>query len=106
MNALPAERYMKKNRIIDIVECYGMTVDPSEDINFVDAMDIITESKSKMEMVGTGYLYGYMRGSRRRSNGMRQVPVCNLKQMTDEEWNELARKNRESMQRTNVQKMI
>ena len=94
-----------KNKIIDIIECYGMSVDPSEDINFVDAMDIITQSKSKMEMVGTGYLYGYMRGSR-RSGSMRQVPVRNIKQMTDEEWNELARKNRESMQRTNVQKMI
>lgn len=96
---------MRENRIVDIVECYGMTVDPSEDINFVDAMDIIKGSNSKMEMVGTGYLYGYMRGSRNRGF-TKNIPLYNLKQMTDEEWNELARKNKESMQRSNVQKMI
>lgn len=86
---------MRGNRIVDIVECYGMTVDPSEDINFVDAMDIIKGSNSKMEMVGTGYLYGYMRGSQNRGGGMRQVPVRNIKQMTDEEWNRLAARNKE-----------
>lgn len=83
---------MKKNRIMDIVECYGMSVDPKEDINFMDAMDIIKSSQSKMEIVGTGYLYGYMRGS--RCGGKNMVPVYNIRQMTDEEWNRRAYRNR------------
>lgn len=80
-----------KRQIIAIIENYGMLMNPEQDINTSEAIDIIKGSRTKMEIVGNGYLYGYMRGSRERS---KKIPVYNLRQMTDEEWNKLAAQNR------------
>ena len=72
-----------KKQIVSIMEECGQLINPREDIRF---------SLTKMEIVGNSYLYGYIKG-RRYGNG-KMVPVYNLRQMTDDEWNVLAKKNR------------
>lgn len=84
---------MRKNRIIDMVMDYGDRFDSSQDINIAEAMNIIDAGLTKMEIVEISYLYGHMRASRSRGC-TKSVPMYNLKQMTDEEWNRLAAKNK------------
>lgn len=79
-------------QVISIIEHYGSLIEPKEDINITEARDIIGGSHTKMEIVGNSYLYGYMRG--RASAGSKMVPVLNIRQMSDEEWTELATKNK------------
>lgn len=81
-----------KKHIVTIIEAYGMTISPKEDINTSDAMAIIKGSQTKMEMVGNSYLYGYMKG--RSSGRSKMVPVLNVRQMTDDEWSALAARNK------------
>lgn len=75
---------MSKNRIVDIVMEYGEEFDPSQDINMAEAMNIIDAGLTKMEIVEISYLYGHMRASHNRGC-TQNVPLYNLKQMTDEE---------------------
>lgn len=76
---------------------YGDRFDLSQDINIAEAMNIIDAGLTKMEIVEISYLYGHMRAS--HSRGFTQnVPLYNLKQMTDEEWNRLAAKNKAERQ--------
>lgn len=83
-----------KNRIMEIIMSYGDEFDPAQDMNMVEAMNIIEASSTRMEIAENAYLYGHMRGS--CDSGLtRQVPLYNLKQLTDEEWNRLAARNRE-----------
>ena len=42
--------------ITQMIEVYGMGFEPSEDMNFVEAMDIIADSQTKMEIAGNSYL--------------------------------------------------
>lgn len=79
--------------IIQMIEAYGMRFEPSKDMSFVEAMDIISESQTKMEIAGNSYLYGFMRGSQNMA-GKRMVPLYNIRQISDDEWNILAAKNR------------
>lgn len=79
---------MGKNRIIDIVKHYGMIVDPDDDINFLDAIDIVLSSHSKMEIAGNSYLYGHMQGNQ---SAVHRLPVYDLPQISDERWNQLAK---------------
>lgn len=79
--------------ITQMIEAYGREFEPSEDMNFVEAMEIIEKSRSKMELVGNGYLFGYMRGSQ-KNKSQRMVPLYNIRQMSDDEWNHLAAKNK------------
>lgn len=82
-----------KNRIMEIILNYGDEFDPSQDMNMVEAMNIIEASRTRMEIAENAYLYGHMRGS--CDSGLtRQVPLYNLKQLTDEEWNRLAARNK------------
>ena len=81
-----------KKQIITIIENYGKLISPEEDIGMAEARNIIHESQKNMEIVGNGYIYGYLRGASGGRNKM--VPVYNLKQMTDEEWNALASHNK------------
>ncbi|NBH19333.1 hypothetical protein D3Z55_18305 [Clostridiaceae bacterium] len=81
-----------KKQIVSIMEECGQLINPREDISTSEAKEIIRFSLTKMEIVGNSYLYGYIKG-RRCGNGKR-VPVYNLRQMTDDEWNVLAKKNR------------
>lgn len=69
-----------------------MLINPEEDINIAEAMDIIADCETKMEIAGNSYLYGYMRGC--SCGGSKLVPVVSLRQMTDDEWAEMARKNK------------
>ncbi len=81
-----------KKQIVSIMEECGQLINPREDISTSEAKEIIRFSLTKMEIVGNSYLYGYIKG-RRYGNG-KMVPVYNLRQMTDDEWNVLAKKNR------------
>lgn len=82
-----------KNKIMEIIEDYGYDFDPSQDMNIAEAMSIIDASKTKIEIAENAYLYGHMRGS--CENGFsRQIPFYNLKQMSDEEWQEMAIRNK------------
>lgn len=88
---------MRKNRIMEIIEDYGDKFDPALDINISEAMFIIECCQTKMEIVEHSYLYGHMRG--RYDNGLtKQVPLYNIKQMTDEEWNRLVARNKTERQ--------
>jgi hypothetical protein len=81
-----------KKRIVSIMEEYGQLINPREDISTSEAKEIISFSLTKMEIVGNSYLYGYIKGRRYGSGKM--VPIYNLRQMTDNEWDALAKKNR------------
>lgn len=81
-----------KKRISSIIDGYGQLIDPREDISTLEAKEIIRFSLTNMEMVGNSYLYGYMRG--RKYGGGKMVPIYDLHQMTDEEWEALAKENR------------
>ena len=78
--------------LIDKIEEYGINMYCSEDMKCSEAKEIIAGSSSQMEIAGNSYLYGYMRGT--RTENVRHVPVLNIKMMSDEEWNRLARKSR------------
>lgn len=80
-----------KKQIITIIENYGKLISPEEDISMAEARNIIHESQTNMEIVGNGYIYGYLRGA---SSSRKMVPVYDLKQMTDDEWNALASHNK------------
>lgn len=80
-----------KKRIVSIIEGYGQLINPKEDINTSKAKEIIRFSLTKMEMVGNSFIYGYMRGA---SSSGKMVSVYNLRQMTDSEWQSMAKKNK------------
>lgn len=71
-----------------VLETYGSEYEPEEDINFVDAIDIIKGSFSKMEMIHKGYEQGYICG---KHSAQKKVPLYNIPQISDERWNELAK---------------
>lgn len=78
---------------MEIILNYGDEFDPSQDMNMAEAINIIKSSRTRMEIAENAYLYGHMRGS--YDSGLtRQVPLYNLKQLTDEEWNRLAAQNK------------
>ena len=77
--------------MLAIIEEYGQLINPKEDLNTLEAREILSFSHTKMEIVGNSYIYGYMRGT---SSSRKMVPVYNLRQMTDEEWQAMARKNK------------
>ena len=84
---------MSKSRIMEIIEAYGDTFEDSQDMSAADAKAIISGCRSKMEIVEYSYLYGHMVGS--RENGKdRRVPIYNLREMTDDEWNRMAYQSR------------
>lgn len=77
---------------IEIIQEYGTLMGPAIDMKTPEALSIIRGSRTKMEIAGNSYTYGYMRGKR---DSKKMVPVINLKQISDEEWNEMARRQRE-----------
>lgn len=79
---------MIKNTLMELIEEYGRTVEPQDDIRFTETMDIIKGSGSKSEMVENGYLYGCMCTA--NGDTRRRVPIYNIRQITDDEWNALA----------------
>ncbi len=81
-----------KNRIMEIIEAYGDTFEDSQDMSAADAKAIISGCRSKMEIVEYSYLYGRIRGL--QCSGRDMVPVYNIRQMTDEEWDRRAYRNR------------
>lgn len=84
---------MSKSRIMEIIEAYGDTFEDSQDMSAADAKAIISCCRSQMEVVEYSYLYGHMIGSQENRKD-RRVPVYNLRQMTDEEWNRRAYRSR------------
>lgn len=76
---------------IEMLEEYGMFMNPADDMKTKEELIIIKGSKTKMEIAGNSYIYGHMRGS----CGKRMVPLINLKQISDEEWNEMVRNQKE-----------
>ena len=82
---------MKKG-MLAIIEEYGQLINPKEDLNTLEAKEILSFSHTRMEVVGNGYLYGFIKG--RASSSRKMVPVYNLRQMTDAEWNALASQNK------------
>lgn len=79
-------------RLLERIEAAGMCLEPSEDMKTSEAKQIIRNSRTAMEVAGSSYIYGYMNGA--GNNDTIKVPVLNIKMMSDERWNELARKNR------------
>lgn len=80
---------------IEVIEEYGMLMEPKNDMKTAEALAIIRGSRTKMEVAGNSYTYGYMKGVKA---GRRMVPVLNVKQISDDEWNEMARRQREYME--------
>lgn len=80
---------MSKSRIMEIIEAYGDTFEDSQDMSAADAKAIISCCRSQMEVVECSYLYGHVIGSQENRKD-RRVPVYNLRQMTDDEWNRRA----------------
>lgn len=76
---------------LQAIQEYGMLMDPKNDMKTTEALAIIKESKTKMEVAGNSYTYGYMKGVK---GGKGMVPILNIKQISDDEWNEMARRQR------------
>lgn len=85
---------MRGNNILSAMATLEEVISPQNDMNTREAKLIILASQTKMEIAGNSYLYGFMRGSQNMS-GKRMVPLYNIRQMSDDEWNILAKKNRE-----------
>ena len=82
---------------MEMIENYGEEFDPSQDMNIAEALNIIESCHTRMEIAENAYLYGHMRGS--NDSGLtRQVPLYNIKQLSDEEWNRLAARNKTERQ--------
>lgn len=77
---------------IEMLEEYGMRIHPENDMKTKEALIIIKGSRTKMEIAGNSYIYGYMQGIK---NERKSIPILNLKQISDSEWNEMAIKQRE-----------
>lgn len=85
---------MRENRIIALIEAYGLIMSPEEDISTKEAKVILHASQSNMEIVGNSYLYGYINGMKNTNKNMSKVPLYNIPMMSDEKWNQLAERNR------------
>lgn len=83
----------KKRSTMQIIKDYQKTFDQSKGMQFSEASEIVCESQSKMEMVGNGYILGYMRGIQ-DSKTERMIPLYSIRQIDDERWNELATINK------------
>lgn len=79
-----------KKMMLAIIEEYGQLINPKEDLNTLEAREILSFSHTKMEIVGNSYLYGFVKG--RESSRRKMVPVYNLRQITDDEWQNMAEK--------------
>lgn len=82
---------MMGNRTMEMIMDYGDTFDTSQDISMAEIMSIIRSCKRRVEMVESSYLYGHMRGMCDNS-ATKRIPLYNIQQMSDEEWNRRASK--------------
>lgn len=80
------------NGLIERIDTYGTFLPADRDMSFRDAKEIISGSRTKMEIAGNSYIYGYMMGS---TGSKKMVPVLNIKQISDEEWNKIAKRQKE-----------
>lgn len=87
----------RKRSTMQVIKDYQARFDQSKAMRFAEASEIVCLSHSKMEIVGNGYLFGYMRGSEENKT-RRHIPVYNIPQMSDEEWSRLAAKNKAERQ--------
>lgn len=85
---------MRKERVIAIIEAYGSIFDVKDDITTSEAKTIIQSSRTRMEIAGNSYIYGYIRGRQNETENTKKIPIYNIPQMSDEKWNSLAEKNR------------
>lgn len=69
---------------------------PDYDISCKEAKKIIMASSTSMEIVEYSYTLGYNRGI--NNGGTVKVPLYNLNMISDERWNELAKRNRNERQ--------
>lgn len=86
---------MREERVIAIIKTYGSIFGAKDDITTSEARAIIRTSKTRMEIVGNSYLYGYIKGSQNEIGNTKQIPLYNIRQMSDEKWNSLAGRNKE-----------
>ncbi len=86
---------MRENRIIQMIDTYQAEFDPSNDMNIAEVMNLIEASHSQIELAENAYLYGHMREN--YDSGLtRQIPLYNLRQMSDAEWAALSVRNKEA----------
>lgn len=88
---------MSKNRIMEMVKSYRSEIRPEQELNIAEMMNLMDCSKNQTELVENAYLYGHMRASYDSGLTM-QVPLYNLRQMSDEEWRCLASRNKAERQ--------
>lgn len=81
------------NKTLQVIEVYGSLFEPEHDIKTSEAKEIIEFSKTKMEIVSNSYLLGFMKGSR-ENIGKKMVPIFDIPQLSDEEWNRFAYLNK------------
>lgn len=82
-----------KNRIMEMVENYRGEIRPEQELNIAEAMNLADSTNDSLELAENAYLYGHMRAS--YDSGLtRQVPIYNLRQLTDDEWGRLAARNK------------
>lgn len=74
------------------INACGLAIDPHNDIQFDEANEIIENSTTEMELVGNGYIYGYLQG-RKDLHKTADIPISNIPMMSDERWQELTREN-------------
>ncbi len=79
-------------QIMTIIENFGMLVSPEADINTAEAKSIIYSSRTKMEIAENAYLFGLIKGM--ESSHRQMIPIYSLHQITDAEWQAMARKNK------------
>ena len=82
------------NILTEIAKNYGTMLEPGEDINIAEMLNLAAGAETKMEAVQNSYLYGYMRGCA-YVNYNALVPVLNIRQMTDDEWQALAARSKQ-----------
>lgn len=78
------------SKVMKRINACGLAIDPHNDIQFDEANEIIENSATEMELVGNGYIYGYLRG-RKDFHKTVDIPILNIPMMSDERWNELAK---------------
>lgn len=67
--------------------------EPEWELTTKEAKEIIKDNDTLMEIIEHAYKLGYNRGKPKKDKMAIDIPVFNVRQMTDEEWNRLAAQN-------------
>ncbi len=71
-----------------LIEETGQRIAPKDDLQWREALELVSVSKNKMELIENSFIFGCIKAM--RSSGEKQVPVYDIPMMSDERWNELA----------------